>query len=101
MSNQTVRISGSGTQLSISQDNAHISKSAGDQVHWTSSIAGKTCTVSFSNSPFADSSYSVDSTGTTPSGPVKGSAQAGGTPYKYSVSCPGFNTLDPNVIVDN
>jgi hypothetical protein len=97
---KSVVINGSGNQLSVSDPAPHISKRNGEQVKWTSSL-NVTATVTFANSPFNSSSFSVNPNGTTPSRPVKNSAPANGTDYKYSVSAPGYTTLDPNVIVDN
>jgi hypothetical protein len=96
-----VQISANGTQLAVNNSSVSISKSNSDQVKWRSSVPSVTVTVSFATSPFSSSSFGVDTTGTTPSGPVKSSANAGGTSYKYSLSAPGYTTLDPNVIVDN
>jgi hypothetical protein len=96
-----VRISANGTQLAVNNSPVSISKSKSEQVKWTSTVTGVTVTVSFTTSPFSSSSFSVDTTGNTPSGPVQSGARAGGTDYKYSVSAPGFATLDPNVVVDN
>jgi len=96
-----VQISASGTQLAVNNPSVRISKGNSDQVKWTSTVPSVTVTVSFATSPFSNSSFSVDTTGTTPSGPVKNSANGGGTSYKYSLSAPGYTTLDPNVIVDN
>ncbi len=89
-----VQINGSGDQISVSNPNVHISKNNADQVKWTNNL-GVTATVAFEDSPFNTSSYSVGPHGTTPSGP----ATKVGT-YKYSVSAPGHQTLDPTVIVD-
>jgi hypothetical protein len=98
-----VQISTNGTQLAVnsSSESVTISKSNSDQVKWTSSVPNVTVTVSFTTSPFSKSSFGVDTTGTTPSGPVKTSAPAGGARYKYSLSAPGYTSLDPTVIVDN
>jgi len=95
-----VQISANGAQLAVNNSSVTISKNNGDQVKWTSTVPTVTVTVDFgTNSPFAKSSFSVDTTGTTPSGPVKNNANTGS--YKYSCSAPGYTTLDPNVIVDN
>jgi len=99
MGNPRVSITGTGTQLSVVPSDAPVSKSAAEQVLWTSSIQGKSCTITFTNSPFNRSTFYVDATGTTESGPVTSNATTGD--YKYSVSCPGFSNLDPNVIVKN
>jgi hypothetical protein len=99
MGNPHVSISGTGTQLSVVPSDAPISKSAAEEILWTSNIQGKTCTITFTNSPFNSSTFPVDTTGTTGSGPVRSNAPTGD--YKYSVSCPGFSNLDPNVIVKN
>jgi hypothetical protein len=96
-----VQISANGTQLAVNNSSVTISKSNADQVKWTSSVPNVTVTVSFTTSPFSSSSFSVDTTGTTPSGPVTKGANAGGTSYKYSLSAPGYTSLDPTVIVDN
>lgn len=96
-----VQISANGTQLAVNNSSVTISKSNADQVKWTSTVPNVTVTVSFATSPFSNSSFSVDTTGTTPSGHVTSGARAGGTDYKYSLSAPGFTDLDPNVIVDN
>ena len=65
MADRHVTISGSGTQLSVDPSDAPISKSAAEQVLWRSDIQGKTCTITFSDSPFNSSTFSVGSTGTT------------------------------------
>ncbi|MBV9087967.1 MAG: hypothetical protein JOY79_10815 [Acidobacteriaceae bacterium] len=98
---QFVEISASGKQLEVNRPEVKISKHNGDQVKWKSTVLNVTVTVNFTNSPFKESTFSVDTTGATPSGPVKDSANAGGTRYKYSLTAPGYNPLDPNVIVDN
>ncbi|MGI9101758.1 MAG: hypothetical protein ACR2IF_04865 [Terriglobales bacterium] len=101
---KSVQISANGNQLAVNNSSVSISKSNADQVKWTSSVPNVTVTVSFDKgqgSPFNNSSFSVDTTGTTPSGPVKSGANAGGASYGYSLSAPGFTKLDPTVIVDN
>ncbi len=100
MADKSVTISDAGNgNLMVSNPDVPVSKSGNDQVLWTSQISGKTCTITFTESPFPQSTYSVTPPATTPSRPVN--RNAANKSYKYSVSCPGYNTLDPNVIVNN
>jgi hypothetical protein len=96
-----VRINGSGMKLTVSQDNVGISKNKDEHVKWVSDI-DQIVTITFTKSPFKKGGkFTVNPKGATPSGSIDPAAKAGGERYKYSVSAPTFDPLDPNVIVDN
>jgi hypothetical protein len=80
----------------VDNEVVNVSKSAGDELVWSSD--GDGFTISFQTSPFATSTFHVPAGGTASSGPVRPGASLGRYPYYISDDSDGTGA-DPDVDV--
>lgn len=96
MSTQTVTIDVIQGSISVAPEIVHVSRSAGDDVDWSSS---RPFTVEFKpSSPFHTATFPPSPGSSATSGPVRPNAAKGR--YKYTVKITGYKDLDPGVHVD-
>ena len=85
-----------GQGCEVDNEVVNVSKSAGDEVVWSSD--GDAFTITFQTSPFAASTFHVPAGGSTSSGPVRVGAGIGHYPYFISDDNDGKGA-DPDVDV--
>ncbi len=83
-----------------SNDDVRVGKKAGEHLTFINNTGTDGVDVTFDETPFDEDSFGpMDDGASATSSKVRKDAECDKS-YKYTVSAPGYNDLDPNVIVD-